>query len=72
MYLRFVVAKRDKRSDRHTGIFTALYALGDAGELDAGEIAWLREAESWLNANMPRPDRFAWSSRPNAPNRALS
>jgi hypothetical protein len=72
MYLRFVVAERHERSDRQTGIFSALYALERRGQLDAAEMAWFREAESWLDANMPRPDRFAWSARPNAPERALS
>jgi hypothetical protein len=72
MYLRFVVSERDESSGREAGIFSALYALERSGELDAGEIAWFREAEAWFNANLPRPDRFAWSARPNAPERAIS
>ena len=72
MYLRFVVSERDENSDHEAGIFSALYALERRGELDVGEIAWFREAEAWLNANLPRPDRFAWSARPNAPERAIS
>jgi hypothetical protein len=72
MYLRFVVSERHENSDREAGIFSALYALERGGELDAGEIAWFREAEAWLNANLSRPDRFAWSSRPNSPEQAIS
>jgi hypothetical protein len=72
MFLRFVVSERHARSDREAGIFSALYALEDRGELRAGEIEWFRESELWLNKHLPRPDRLAWSSRPNAPERALS
>jgi hypothetical protein len=72
MFLRFVVSERHDDSDRDRGVFSALYALERKGELGVGEIEWFREAESWLNSNLPRPSRFAWSARPNAPERALS
>jgi len=72
MFLRFVVSERHARSDREMGIFSALYALEDRGELLAGEIEWFRESERWLTKNLPRPGRLAWSARPNAPERALS
>jgi hypothetical protein len=72
MFLRFVVSERHASSDREMGIFSALYALEDRGELRAGEIEWFRESELWLNKNLRRPSRLAWSTRPNAPERALS
>ena len=72
MFLRFIISERHARSDRETGIFSALYALEDRGELRAGEIEWFHESERWLNKNLPRPTRLAWSARPNAPERALS
>jgi hypothetical protein len=72
MFLRFIVSERHARSHREMGIFSALYALEDRGELRAGEIEWFRESELWLNKNLRRPSRLAWSTRPNAPERALS
>jgi hypothetical protein len=72
MFLRFIVSERHARSDREMGVFSALYALEDRGELRAGEIEWFRESELWLNKNLRRPSRLAWSTRPNAPERALS
>jgi predicted deacetylase len=72
MFLRFVVTERHTRSDREMGIFSALYDLEDRGELRAGEIEWFRESERWLNKHLRRPSRLAWSSRPNAPERAIS
>ena len=72
MFLRFVVSARHVRSDREKGIFSALYELEDRGELREGEVEWFRESERWLNKNLRRPSRLAWSTRPNAPERALS
>jgi hypothetical protein len=67
MFIRFAVAARDERSGRGEGIFTALYALEHRGELAAYELEWFRAAEGWFNEHLRRPDRLAWSSRPNAP-----
>ena len=72
MFLRFVISERHTRSDREMGIFSALYDLEDRGELREGEVEWFRESERWLNKNLRRPSRLAWSARPNAPERALS
>ena len=72
MYIRFVVSERDEDSGRERGVFSALYALDASGELAPYERAWFHEAEAWFNENLTRPDRLAWSSRPNAPERAIS
>jgi hypothetical protein len=72
MFVRFVVGVRDDRSDQEQGIFTALYDLQSRGELLPYECDWFRATEAWFNANLRGPDRLAWSSRPHAPNRAIS
>jgi len=72
MYIRFVVSEHDDSSDRARGIFSALYALERRGELAPYELEWFRSAEGWLNEHLRRPDRLAWSSRPNAPERAVT
>ena len=72
VFVRFVVTERDHRSDQQRGIFTALYALERQGQLESYELAWFREVEDWFNRNLKRPDRLAWSTRPNAPERAIT
>ena len=72
MFIRFVIADRDKDSDREAGVYTALYALEQRGELAPHELAWFREDDRWLTKNLRRPTRFSWSSRPHAPKRAIS
>jgi hypothetical protein len=71
-FIRFAVVARDETSDQQTGIFTALYRLERAGELSPHESEWFAGIARWFNANLKRPDRLAWSSRPNAPERAIS
>lgn len=71
-FVRFVVAQRDARSDEQTGVFTALYALEREGELAPHELEWFRTIEEWFNNHLKRPDRLTWSSRPNAPERAIT
>ncbi len=72
MYVRFVVPERDARSDQKRGIFTALYALEREGELASYELEWFRSIEEWFNDHLERPDRLTWSTRPNAPQRAIT
>ena len=72
MFIRFVIAERDQDSDREAGVYTALYALERRGELAPYELEWFRETDRWLTKHLKRPTRFAWSSRPNAPERAIS
>jgi len=72
MYVRFVVTERDARSDQQRGIFTAIYALERNGDLAQYEREWFHGIEDWFNAHLKRPDRLSWSSRPNAPERAVT
>jgi hypothetical protein len=72
MYVRFVVAKRNPRSDQPNGIFTALYQLEESGQLADHELDWFRDIEGWFNKHLAGPQRLAWSARPNAPERAIT
>jgi hypothetical protein len=72
LFLRFVSADRDRRSDQQQGIFTVLYALEREGQLAPYELEWFRGIEEWFNNHLKRPDRLTWSSRPNAPERAIT
>ena len=72
MFIRFVVSERHTKSDQAQGIFGALCVLEEEGELLPHEKAWLGELESWFNEHLRVPSRFAWSSRPNAPGRAIT
>lgn len=72
MFVRFVVAERDRRSDQPRGIFTALYAMERSGELAEYELEWFRSSEKWFNQHLKRPECLTWSSRPNAPRRAIT
>ena len=71
-YVRFVIARRDEDTDQQMGIFMALYELEKSGELTAYEIDWFASIERWFDTNLKRPSNFAWSSRPNAPRRAIT
>jgi hypothetical protein len=71
-YVRFVVARRDERSDQQLGIFSALYEMEKAGELADHELEWFVTIERWFDQNLKRPSRLTWSSRPNAPRRAIT
>jgi hypothetical protein len=65
MYIRFAVS-------RQRGVFTAIYELERDGALLPHEIEWFRTIETWFNDNLPRPSRLSWSSRPKAPDHAIS
>lgn len=72
MFVRFVITERHPRSDQQQGVFSAIYALERAGALAPYELEWFRGIEDWFNAHLKPPARFAWSSRPNAPERAVT
>jgi hypothetical protein len=72
MFVRFVVAERDIQSQQQNGIFQACSDLRDAELLDASTEAWAHQILVWFGAHLPQPDRLAWSSRPNAPERGIS
>jgi hypothetical protein len=72
MFVRFVVGKRHASSEELTGVFTAAYDLERRGDLREHEQVWFHELEVWFTRHLARPNRLAWSSRPNAPERAIS
>ena len=55
MYLRFAIHSRDEDSNREKGLFTALYALRDAGQLTDYEATWFEEQERWFRVHLKRP-----------------
>ena len=71
MYIRFVIAERDRVSRQQLGIFQALFQLRDAGELTPGELEWFDDVMRWFRWFLLRPSRFAWSRRPGAPEGAI-
>jgi len=72
VFVRFVVAERDPISQERKGVFQAVWDLRDAGQLAAYEETWADRVMEWFARHMYLPSRFAWSSRPNAPERAIS
>jgi hypothetical protein len=72
MYVRFVIRERDPDSDQQTGLFSALYALERDEQLEPYQLDWFRALERWFNDHLPRPARLNWSTRPNAPRRAIT
>ena len=72
MFIRFSVRERHESSGQDQGIFSALYRLEREGQLAPEELSWFHLAESWLNQHLKRPDRLSWSSRANAPERAIT
>jgi hypothetical protein len=71
-FIRFAVAARNEHSDQQQGVFQALYTLKRAGALLPHEEDWFKEITRWFDENLERPSRLAWSSRPNAPERAIT
>jgi hypothetical protein len=71
-FIRFAVAARSEHSDQQQGVFQALYTLKRAGALPLHEEEWFQEITRWFDENLERPSRLAWSSRANAPERAIS
>jgi hypothetical protein len=72
MFVRFVVSEKHERSDQERGIFSALYDPERRGDLASYELDWFRAGEAWFDEHLRRPARLAWSSRPNAPERAIT
>jgi hypothetical protein len=71
-YVRFCIPHRHQISQQPIGAFQAAYVLRDRGQLTPGEREWFDELDQWFKTHLKRPARFASSSRPNAPKRAIS
>lgn len=72
MYVRFVTSAVDSRSGQKQGLFTALYGLERRGELAEYEIEWLVTLETWFGDNLPTPNRFSRSTKPEAARTAIT
>jgi hypothetical protein len=72
MFVRFVVAERDARTDQKKGVFTALYALERAGMLADHEVIWFHETERWFNTELREPGRLTRSKRPEAAKKSVT
>ncbi|MFZ1990752.1 MAG: hypothetical protein WAW96_13405 [Alphaproteobacteria bacterium] len=72
MFIRFIVHEIDSDSGRRQGLFQAAKALRESGRLAADDDTCLMDIREWFNENLERPERLAFSSRPNARATALS
>jgi hypothetical protein len=71
-YVRFVTAPIDKRSGRRGGILQAAGELERSKKLHDFELQELLTLCKWFNENLNQPDRFSWSSKSNAAEKAIS
>jgi len=72
MLIRFVIEKLDSDSGRRQGLFQAAKNLRESDRLSKRDDEALEELRAWFNANLEKPDRLAWSSKPNAKAQGLS
>ena len=71
-FVRFVIDKADQDSGRRQGLFQALAALDDNGELHASERHTYEDLYEWFRKNLRRPRSFTRSSKPHAKKVAIS
>jgi hypothetical protein len=72
MFLRFVISEIDLGSGKRQGVFHAGDALMSSNDLSHRAAATLQETFDWFNANLPHPNRFSLSGRPNRKAQAIS
>jgi hypothetical protein len=72
IYLRFVVNRVDGDSNRREGLFQAIAALRNVGELSAQERERANELRAWFSEHLKKPRSFSKSNRPHAAPRAIS
>ena len=72
MFIRFIVQEIDPDSGRRQGLFQAAVTLRESGRLSDADHVRLVQIREWFNQHLERPERLAFSSRPNAKARALS
>jgi hypothetical protein len=72
MFIRFVVHQSDTDSGRRQGLFQAMAALKEAGELLEHEQDRYCEIYGWFRENLKVPSSFTRSSKPHAKKVALS
>ncbi len=72
MYLRFVINKHDKISQKPQGFFQAVYTLRDEGRLTLEELKRADQVFRWFDKNLPTPKRFSRSRKRSAYAKAIS
>jgi hypothetical protein len=65
MYIRFVTDQLDPDTNAPVGIFAAAYRLLDQGHITEYQRAEIRATLDWFKANLPVPDRFVRSRKPD-------
>ncbi len=64
MLVRFVIADLHRDSHKEMGVFQAVFALRDAGELQEYEDALVRQVSDWFNKNLEEPSGFTNAKPP--------
>jgi hypothetical protein len=64
MFLRFVIADRDRESHQELGLFHAAGRLRDSDSLSEAEETLLQEVRDWFNINLEKPRRFTSAKPP--------
>jgi len=72
MFIRFVIAGRDKGSGRRQGLFQAAAALRESGRMSAADLERLDELQRWFDEHLARPERFSLSPRAHRKAQAIS
>ena len=72
MFIRFVIADRDKSSGRRQGLFQAAGALRASGRMSGADLDRLDELQRWFDEHLARPERFSLSARANRKAQAIS
>ncbi|WP_146035703.1 hypothetical protein [Methylopila sp. Yamaguchi] len=70
--MRFVTHKKDPRSGRRQGLFAAARDLRESGRLSLWDEQRLDALREWFADNLPVPNRFSVSARPNRKSQAIS
>lgn len=65
MFIRFVTDQLDTDTGQPMGVFGAAYQLLDDDQLPDHSRAEIRSTLNWFKTNLPIPDRFARSRKPN-------
>jgi hypothetical protein len=72
LVVRFAVFRKDEDSQVPEGVLAVAYRLLDGSDLEAHDRERLEEIIGWFRKNLPIPNRFARSTKPNTKPRAIS
>jgi len=66
VFIRFIIERLDSDSGRRQGLFQATFELRASGNLTPRGYQQAHTILSWFDANLDKPARLSWSSRPHA------